>query len=177
MGKGRKDAYEATGCRGKHWRQQAYKWEQLETVQRRLHRLRDDAAKRAIATKVDSDAVTRAEIVSSLRETREMARRGVPQLARDGTETGVYRPDLAAKNRSDECLAKMHGFMLDVVKTEDFAEELAGMDETELKATVLSLVEQLDPNLRKQVLAEAAGEAVEGEDENIEPRPSTMRLQ
>ena len=124
--------------------------ERLPTVQRRLEWLRSQVADRAIV----ANGVTRSEIIESLRDTRRLAKKGQRVLTRDGSDSGEVKLDLSTANRSDEILAKMHGFMLDVTLKENLDEELEGKDPVELKAFVLSLLEQLDPNMRKQLMAE-----------------------
>jgi len=71
--------------------------------------------------------------------------------------------DLSASNRADEILAKMHGFMLDVSRTENFDEELEGKSPDELRQIVLSLLEQLDPNMRKMVMSEMVESEADGQ--------------
>jgi hypothetical protein len=127
-----------------------WKTESNPRVKRRLAWLRNQVAD----TVVNANAVTRSEIIESIRDTRRLAKKGTPILSKDGSDTGHSKPDLSASNRSDEILAKMHGFMLDVTLKEDLDAELDGKDPKELKAFVLSLLEQLDPNMRKQLMSE-----------------------
>lgn len=110
---------------------------------------------------VTSKSVTRTEIIESLRDTRQLAKLGE---TRD--RHGIYKEtkvDLAASNRADEILAKMHGFMLDVSRTENFDEELEGKTPDELRDIVLSLMEQLDPNMRKMVMSQMAESESDGQ--------------
>jgi len=127
-----------------------WKLEGNPKIKRRLTWLRAQVA----TTVVNANAVTRSEIIESIRDTRRIAKKGTPIFAKDGSDTGESKPDLSAANRSDEILAKMHGFMLDVTLKEDLDAELDGKDPKELKAFVLSLLEQLDPNMRKQLMSE-----------------------
>lgn len=145
------------GYKGKNHGNVEYK----SAVKLRLYWLRSRTADRAI----ESAAVTRVEIVESVRETRTMAKKGTAILDRaTGQPTGEFKADLASANRADEILAKMHGFMLDVTREETLDEELDGKDPKELEAYVLSLLEQLDPNMRK-ILIDKIGPAVIDMDE------------
>lgn len=139
-------------------------------VQDRVEWLRRKTA----AHTVQVAAVSRSEIIESLRETRALARKGSPVLAKDGSETGVFKPDLAAKNRTDEILSKMHGFMLDVTRTEDMDEQLEGMGKVEIESLITSLLEQLDPNMRKNFAAKIEAEAISEEET---PPPGGTLLQ
>lgn len=154
-GAARREAYLACGGQAKSVAQAAYSVENADGVQARISAILDEAKNQAIAI----NTVTRGEIITSTRHIRELAVIGTPVLAKDGTPTGIYKPDFAAANRSNEILAKMHGFMLDVMRVEDFDTELDGMNQEELQAFVLSLLEQLDPNLRKQLMAQLEPEA------------------
>ncbi len=135
-------------------------------VAARISHLRHQAAEKV----VNATAVERSEIIESLRDTRKRAKRGTPLMAKDGTPTGVSKPDLSAANRSDEILAKMHGFMLDVHKNGDaeLDAELEGMSAEDIQEFIHSLLEQIDPNLRKTVMG-LAMDYVEATREDVEP--------
>ncbi len=105
-------------------------------------------------------AVTRGEIIESLRARRTRAQDGTAILAKDGTATDERREDFAAGNRCDEILAKLHGFMLDVTRDEDFESELKGMDSDAVRELMTTFVDQLDPNMRKMVAEKIRVEAV-----------------
>jgi len=117
-------------------------------VIRRVQWLRQTISDRVVT----SAAVTRSEIIEDLRDNRRLAKKTTPIMDKDGNVVGETRPDLSAGNRANEILAKMHGFMLDVTRQESLDEELEGKDPEELKSFVLSLLEQLDPNMRKQLV-------------------------
>lgn len=102
---------------------------------------------------IEVSAVTRTEIIESLRNTRLMAKEGFARGGKDGRSTEI-KVDLNAANRCDEILAKMHGFMLDVTRGETLDEELDGKSPEELREFVLSLLEQLDPNMAKMLMAQ-----------------------
>lgn len=136
-----------------------HKRERQEDIQSRLQYLRKQVADKVVT----SAAVTKHEIIESVRETRRMAKRGKPMLSKDGKPTGeMTKPDLSSANRSDELLAKMHGFMEIAHEGEDLDSELDGKSPEELKAVLLSMLEMVDPNMRKQILREV--EAADEED-------------
>ncbi len=110
---------------------------------------------------ITSKAVTRLEIIESLRSTRQLAKSGESRDRHGNVRQ--EKVDLSASNRADEILAKMHGFMLDVSRTENFDEELEGKSPDELRQIVLSLLEQLDPNMRKMVMSEMVESESDGQ--------------
>ncbi len=131
--------------------------ENCDPVQLRLYWLRSRTADRV----VESAAVTRVEIIESLRDSRAKAKTGTAILNRAGEPSGEFKMDLASANRSDEILAKMHGFMTDVTRAETLDEELSGKDPKELESFVLSLLEQLDPNMRKILIDKIGPDAID----------------
>ncbi|MFQ5505356.1 MAG: hypothetical protein ACE5F1_11235 [Planctomycetota bacterium] len=143
----------------------------------RLNWLRRTAAELTVV----SSGVTRGEIIDSTRTIRQIAMEGTPVIDREGKPTDAKKPDLAQANRANEILAKMHGFMVDVTKREDLDAELEGMSPEQLKTFIAGILEQLDPNLRKQIVrdaqhsrpAEEGGKDREGADaEPSEPVPT-----
>jgi len=136
--------------------------ERIPAVKNRLLHLRSQVATQAVI----SAAVTRNEVTENLRHVFKLALRGTPILDKEGNpssavidhETGevetLSKPDLSAANRSLEIQAKMNGFLLDVARKETLDEELDGKSTDELQAFLRSLMEQLDPNMRKKFLAE-----------------------
>ncbi len=114
-------------------------------VKKRIEYLRGKTADRVVL----ANAVTRSEIVESVRARRLKADTGVELMTKEGKPSGVCKPDFAAGNRADEILAKMHGFMLDVQKSDDFDGELDNMGTGEVQQLFLGLIDQLDPNARK----------------------------
>ena len=151
-----REAYRNAGYEGESWAS-ASKIENKPLVKQRVQWLREQAAERVVT----SNAVSRSELIESIRDTRKLAKEGTPVVDKHGVEVGIRR-DLSAANRADEILAKMHGFMLDVTRNETLDEELEGKSPDDLKVFVLSLLEQLDPNLKKQIVAE-----VEVDDEDV----------
>jgi hypothetical protein len=144
----------------------AYRLERKPNIKDRMSSLQGFKAEEVVKVTGALEAVTRSEIIESIRDTRRLAKDGVPVINTKGSATGAMRVDLAQANRSDELLAKMHGFLLDVSREETLDEELDGKKPEELREFVLSLLEQLDPNLRKMVAAELElSSAVEDEDE------------
>jgi len=144
----------------------AYRLEGKSESQDRIARLKTAKAEQLIKTEVAHLAVTRSEIIESIRDTRRLAKDGVPVINTKGSATGAMRVDLAQANRSDELLAKMHGFLLDVQRDETLDDELEGKSPEELREFVLSLLEQLDPNMRKKLMVELqVSDLDEAEDE------------
>ena len=121
-----------------------------QLIKDRIAYLRTRVAEEAVS----GAAVTKSEIIEGLRDNIALAKQAKPLLGKDGEPTGEYRIDLSSANRGYEILAKMHGFMLDVTRAETFDDEIDGKSPEELKATVLSLIENLDPNLRKMMMAQ-----------------------
>ena len=133
--------------------------------------LRRQSAKQVVA----ATAVTRDEITEGVRDTIRLAKKGTPVLAKDGTvatiknadetETEIRKPDLSSANRGYEIMAKMSGFMVDVVKTDDFEGQLENMGSEDVRELLGSLIEALDPNAKKMFLdglkKEAAAEGGE----------------
>jgi phage terminase small subunit len=130
--------------------QKNYKLELTPSVKVRMRWLREQAAK----TVVNANAVTRSELIEIARDNIRIAKQGTPIFTKDGTDTGETKADLSAANRGVEILAKMHGFLLDVQVKEDLDSELDGKSPAELKAFVVSLMEELDPNMQKQLMAD-----------------------
>lgn len=150
--------------------QTIYQLHKSDEVRSRIVALQKQAAAAAISI----TSVTREEVIQSLRARRLRAQEGTPILAKDGSPTGDTREDFSAGNRSDEILAKMHGFMLDVHREESLDEELDGKSPEELKVYILSLLEQVDPNMHKKLQA-----TIHAEESVIEvvqvPPPGTMQ--
>ena len=90
----------------------------------------------------------------------------------------IYEPvrklDLAAKNKADDGLAKMHGFNIDVTRIEDLDAELDGKTPEELQQFTLALLEQLDPNMRKKLLEQMQPAAEEEAPAATEPQPGEV---
>ncbi len=127
---------------------QNWKLEKRAEVKARTRWLKIEAASRAVA----SNAVTRSELIEILRDNIRLAKKGTPILGRDGADSGEVKLDLSSANRGVEILAKMNGFMLDVsVDETSLDSELEGKSEDELRVFLLSLIEQVDPNLRKML--------------------------
>ena len=124
--------------------------ERMPAVVSRLKWLQAQAADRVI----ESNAVTRVEVIEEFRSILRLAKEGATITDKDGNPTGAYKPDLSSANKANEGLAKMHGFMVDVTRAESFDEELEGKDPKELETLLLSLLEQVDPNMRKKLLSE-----------------------
>ena len=93
-------------------------------------------------------------MIEEFRSILRLAKEGATITDKDGNPTGAYKPDLSSANKANEGLAKMHGFMVDVNRVESFDEELEGKDTKELEILLLSLLEQVDPNMRKKLLSE-----------------------
>ena len=123
----------------------------------------DFLRKRVAEQAVNVAAVSRSEIIESLRRRRDKADEGIPLVAKDGSATDVFKPDFAAGNRADEILAKMHGFMLDVTRDENFDDALKDMDQGDVEMLLRSLLEQLDPNMRKRFAPLMQDPAIEAE--------------
>ena len=121
----------------------------------RIAYLQKQATDRTMRALVISQAVTRNQLNAEAQETYERAMLGTPVMAKDGSPTGVSKPDLAAANRSIEIRAKLNGLMIDVTAdVEDLDSVLEGKNPEELKAYILSLLEQVDPNLSKSMKAQ-----------------------
>ncbi len=142
-----RESYERSGFAGDPNGNAPSKLHREEEVQRRVAGI----LAKSEAAVVHAVAVTQAEIVQSLRETRDMARVGVPVLAKDGSETGVYRPDLAAKNRADDTLAKVAGLYRENDRPS------AGIelpdDPEEIREQVFAIIEQIDPGFFRDLKA------------------------
>jgi hypothetical protein len=124
--------------------------ERKPQIVRRLNWLLTRTAEKATT----SAAVTRSEITESLRARRLRADEGALIINAKGNIEGRAKPDLSAATRCDETLAKMNGFLLDVQVKEDLDSELDGKSPEELKSVLLSMLEMVDPNMRKQILRE-----------------------
>ena len=144
--------------------------EQCSGVLDRLAFLQKLAAEQMIRAGAVSTAITRNQLNIEAQETYRRAMEGTPVMAKDGSETGVSKPDLAAANRSIEIRAKLNGLMIDVsANVEDLDAELEGKGPEELRGYVLSLLAQLDPNLSKTVKAQLEA-ADASEDSKPEPK-------
>jgi hypothetical protein len=130
--------------------QKNYKLEQTPSIVQRMKWLKSEAAK----VVVNANAVTRSELIEIARDNIRIAKKGTAIFTKDGSDTGETKPDLSAANRGVEILAKMHGFLLDVQVKEDLDSELDGKSPEELKAFVVSLMEELDPNMQKALMAQ-----------------------
>jgi hypothetical protein len=122
----------------------------------------------AIKSQAIASTVTRNLLSNRYDTVFDSAMEGTPVLAKDGSETGVMRPDLAAANASIAGQAKLHGLSLDVsANVENLDEELEGKTPEELKTFILGLLESVDPNLRKTVEAQLRASAPDDADESI----------
>ncbi len=130
-----------------------WRLESKPEIKLRILYLKTQAAKKA----VNSNAVTRAELIEELRDNVRIAKES-------------KKPDLSAANRSIEILAKMHGFSLDVSVTENFDAELEGKSPEELVSFLLSMLEELDPNLHKRLTATESEPLTEEEGDTSEDR-------
>ena len=129
--------------------------EQCIGVLDRIEYLQKQAAEQMVRATVVSQNITRNQLNAEAQETYRRAMVGTPVMAKDGTPTGVSKPDLAAANRSIEIRAKLNGLMIDVTADiEDLDSVLEGKNPEELKAYILSLLEQVDPNLSKSMKAQ-----------------------
>lgn len=134
--------------------------ERMPAVAQRLKWLQAQAADRVI----DSNAVTRAEVITNAREILRLSMQGSAVTDKDGLPTGTYeKPDLSSANKANETMGKSIGLFVDVTRSESFDEELDGKGLDELKSLVLSLLEQLDPNMRKQLVQDIAEPAIDME--------------
>ena len=152
-GMGITEAHRHVGYTGKN----TWQTESMPSVKLRLGWLQTQLAERTI----EANTVTRIEVIEEFRDILKMAKKGTELVGRNGEATGVYKPDLSSANKANEGLAKMHGFMVDVTRTETLDEELDGKNSEELQAYVLSLLEQLDPNMRKTLLAQMDTPAID----------------
>jgi len=113
-------------------------------------RARVDYLRRRTAEQVaEVAAVTQSEVIEGFRENIIKAKEGTAILAKDGSPTGEFRRDFSSVNRGYELLGKSMGMFIDVTKTEDFDSELRQMDKAAVEELLTSLLEQLDPNMRK----------------------------
>lgn len=140
------EAHKHAGYKGSN----PHQTENMPAIAVRLNWLRTQSAERVI----EANAVTRVEVITNAREILQLAKQGTPVCDKDGEPTGVYKPDLSSANKANETLGKTIGVFVDVVRNETFDEELEGKSQQELEAVVLSLLEQLDPNMRKKLLSE-----------------------
>ncbi len=153
----------------------AYRLENHDEVKNRQSLLKTKKADEMIKQEVAHAAVDRADVIESIRDTRRKALEGVPVLNTKGSATGAMRVDLAQANKANELLGKTIGLFVDVTREETFDEELDGKTPEELREFVLSLLEQLDPNLRKMVAAELEMSAAPAEAESSVPDGETLQ--
>ena len=85
------EAYRAAGYTGSTHGGTAM-LEKHDVVKARLAWLRKQSSERA----VNANAVTRSEIVESVRDTRRRAKEGTPVIGRNGKPSEICKPDFAA---------------------------------------------------------------------------------
>jgi hypothetical protein len=149
------DSYKLAGYTGDP-KNGGYQVSKRKGVKERIKYLSDKVAELTVS----AAAVTRHEITEGVRDTIRLAKEGTPVLAKNGEVTDVKKLDLASANRGYEILAKMNGFMVDVVKTDDFEGQLENMDSEDVVALLGSLIEQIDPNAKKMFLDGLKKEAI-----------------
>jgi hypothetical protein len=166
------DSYKLAGYTGDP-KNGGYQVSKRKGVKERIKYLSDKVAELTVS----AAAVTRHEITEGVRDTIRLAKEGTPVLAKNGEVTDVKKLDLASANRGYEILAKMNGLMVDVTRDDNLDTELEGKSPEELKHFVLSLLEQLDPNLRKKVESQMDIEAAEecGESTDSTERSPTLQ--
>jgi hypothetical protein len=140
----------------------------------------DDLLGKVEAAWVGKQAVTREEVVQSLRDTRNMAKRQQAEKRhRSGCEqkTGCTcpmvtpRPDLASANKADELLGKTVGLFVDVQRNQDLEMLLDGMSDKEIDVFMQEKMQQFDPNYRRTL------ESRSEKKEEVEPQaPASSKL-
>lgn len=169
-GMSQKEAYAAAGYKGNP-RALANRVFCYPEVNARLQFLQN----RVASTTVNGAIVDRAEVIEGLRANWHSARDG-SEVMKNGTGSGVYRPDHASVNKALELLGKSIGVFVDVQREENLDAELEGKTPEELRQTVLALLQGLDPNLQKKLGAQIGlPDDEEPEGEVIEVEATTLQ--
>ncbi len=127
------DAHKHAGYVAKHGTRrcdQASKLKRVTEVRLRILALQAEVA----AQTVESVAWSQGQVMTELKVNVDSARKGYPIIARDGSHSGLYRPDFAAVNRALELYGKQLGMFKEtrlVGSAEDRA--LDAMNDEEVK--------------------------------------------
>ncbi len=127
------EAHKYAGYISKHGAKratQASKLKKVTDVHLRIVALQALAA----AQTVESVAWSQGQVMGELKTNVDQARKGYPILARDGSHSGMYRPDYAAVNRALELYGKQLGMFKETLlvgSAEDRA--LDAMDDEEVR--------------------------------------------
>ena len=128
----------------------------------RIVYLQKQAADQMLRTTAVHQATSRNQLTAEALEVYRIAMTGSPVQAKNGQQAFViddegekhliFKPDLTAALRSIELRGKLGGQFIDVtVDAEDLDSVLEGKTPKELNDYILSLVEQVDPNLTKSL--------------------------
>lgn len=159
-GNSKAESYKIAGYGGKRPTTQACTLYNREGIKPRVKALQDLHVERSLQV----TSINREELLHKQLHIYDLAIKGAPILSKDGSiakdKNGddLMRPDLANALRSLEASARLYGLNTDVVKTEDFSDELKNMSDEEKEEFKKTLINQIDPNLSKRMKAEAEPE-------------------